>query len=224
MLSHFSLVWLFVTLWTLAYQDPLSMGFSRQECWSGLPCPPPGDLPDPGIKPASLRPPALAGRFFTTSATWEIQIKQYIPCGSDGKASACSAGDPGSIPGLGKSLEGGHGKPLQYPCLENPMDRGAWQATVHGVTKSQTRLKWLSTHALLLYCSCLIMSCLRRRNIAYLFLCLQGQKAMGTQQIFVKWLIVGVSYHLNLCFRYRKLPFLFIHPSVYTGCLPPWLL
>ena len=49
----------------------LSMRFSRQEYWSGLPCPPPGDLPDPGIKPTSLKSPALADGFFTTSATWE---------------------------------------------------------------------------------------------------------------------------------------------------------
>ena len=49
----------------------LSMGFSRQESWSGLPCPPPGDLPHPGIEPTSLSSPALAGGFFTTSATWE---------------------------------------------------------------------------------------------------------------------------------------------------------
>ena len=49
----------------------LSVGFSRQAYWSGLPCPPPGDLPDPGIKPAPLMSPALAGGFFTTSATWE---------------------------------------------------------------------------------------------------------------------------------------------------------
>ena len=56
----------FVTLWTVARQTPLSMGFSRQEYWSGLPCPPPGDLPDPGIKPAPLASPALAGGFFTT--------------------------------------------------------------------------------------------------------------------------------------------------------------
>ena len=47
------------------------MGFSRQEYWSGLPCPPSGNLPNPGIEPASLASPALAGRFFTTSATWE---------------------------------------------------------------------------------------------------------------------------------------------------------
>ena len=54
MLSHFSCVWLFATLWTIACQAPLSMGFSRQEYWSALPCPPPGDLPNPGLKPASL--------------------------------------------------------------------------------------------------------------------------------------------------------------------------
>ena len=49
------------------------MGFSSQECWSGLPCPPPGDLPDPGIKPMSLMSPALAGGFFTTNVTWEAE-------------------------------------------------------------------------------------------------------------------------------------------------------
>ena len=62
------------TLWDsmdCSVQAPLSMGFSTQEYWSGLPCPPPGDLPDPGIKPTSLMSPALAGRFFTTSATWK---------------------------------------------------------------------------------------------------------------------------------------------------------
>ena len=57
------------TQWTVAGQAPLSMGFSRQEYWSGLPFPPPGDLVDPGIEPASPVSPALAGRFFTISAT-----------------------------------------------------------------------------------------------------------------------------------------------------------
>ena len=66
MLSYFSRVQLFVTLWTAARQVSLSMGFSRQEYWSGLPCPPPGDLPNPGIKPTSLMSPALAGKFYTT--------------------------------------------------------------------------------------------------------------------------------------------------------------
>ena len=59
------------TLQTVAYQGPLSMGFFRQEYWSGLPCPPPGDLPDPGIEPVSLMSPTLAGGFFTTRATLE---------------------------------------------------------------------------------------------------------------------------------------------------------
>ena len=66
MLSHFNCVQLSATLWTVALQAPLSMGFSRQEYWSGLPCPPPGDLPDPGIEPMSLASLALIGRFFTT--------------------------------------------------------------------------------------------------------------------------------------------------------------
>ena len=74
-LSCFKIVLLFATLWTVAHQFPLSMGFSRQEYQSGLPCPSLGDLPDPGIEPASLTSPALAGRFFTTSATWEALVK-----------------------------------------------------------------------------------------------------------------------------------------------------
>ena len=57
--------------WTVAHQAPLSLGFPRQEYWSGLPCPPPGDLPDPGIEPSSHTSPALAGGFFTTSTTWK---------------------------------------------------------------------------------------------------------------------------------------------------------
>ena len=61
--------------WPVARQAALSMGFSRRECWSGLPCPPPGDLPNPGMEPASLLPPALAGGFFTTSSTWESLMK-----------------------------------------------------------------------------------------------------------------------------------------------------
>ena len=71
MLNRFSCVWLFATLWTVVHQAPLSMGFSRQEYWSGLPCPPPGDLPDPGIKPESLTSPTFPAGFFTTSTTWE---------------------------------------------------------------------------------------------------------------------------------------------------------
>ena len=69
--------------WTVAHQAPLSMGFPRQEYWSGLPFPSPGHLPDPGIKTASLTSPALTGRFFTTRATWEARPR------------ACQAEDDG---------------------------------------------------------------------------------------------------------------------------------
>ena len=68
LLSH---VQLFVSPWAVACQAPLPMGFSRQDYWSALPCPPPGQLPNPGIEPTSLLSPALADGFFTTDTTWE---------------------------------------------------------------------------------------------------------------------------------------------------------
>ena len=201
MLSCFSHVQLFVTLWTVTHQAPLSMEFSRQEYWSGLPCPPPADLPNSGIEPKSLTFLALAGSFFTTITTWDAQyipllvhnqdvgrtgllrglwdkellqasllglqkalflhsylcpihshhlvllplpstIKHYIytglntktqyikhslaMIGSEVKVSACNAGDPGLIPGSGRSPGEGNGNPLQYSCLENSMEGGAW--------------------------------------------------------------------------------------------------
>ena len=89
-----------------------------------------------------------------------------FPSGSDGKDSACNAGDPNSIPGLGGSPVEGNGNPLQYSCLENSMDRGDWWAMVHGIAKSQTRLSdqhilysrvWgkIPCHLLLLKMSCI---------------------------------------------------------------------
>ena len=75
------------TLWTTACQAPLSMGFSRQEYWSGLPCPPPGALPNPGIEPASAASPAVAGGFFTVSAAWEAQ-----PWGRHGEVRGAPSG------------------------------------------------------------------------------------------------------------------------------------
>ena len=77
MLSHFSRVQLFATLWTVAHQTPLSMRFSRQDYWSRLPCPPPGDLPAPGVEPTSLTSPALAGGLF---------ILFFLPLTPPGKA------------------------------------------------------------------------------------------------------------------------------------------
>ena len=78
MLSRFSRVQLFATLWAVAHQTPLSMGFSRQEYWSGLPCPSPGYLPNPGIKPVSPAAPALQVDFFfffTTEPQEKPQVK-----------------------------------------------------------------------------------------------------------------------------------------------------
>ena len=73
MLSHFNHVWLFVSLWTVTPQAPLSLVYSRQESWNGMPCPPPGHLPNPGIKPVSLMSPTLAGKSFTTGVTGKPQ-------------------------------------------------------------------------------------------------------------------------------------------------------
>ena len=124
-IPHLSeLIRLFATLGTVAQQTLLFLGFCRQEYWSGLPCPPPGDPPDPRIEPVSLLSPALAGR------------PQGIPESLVGKESACNAVDPSSIPWLGKSLGEGKGYPLPYYGLENSM-----YYIVHGVTKDQT---WLS--------------------------------------------------------------------------------
>ena len=93
------------TLWdpmTIALQVPLSMGFSRQEYWSGLPCPPPGDLPDPGIQPAFLASPALVVEFFTTDTTWEARPQPVHPvnmlCGSSPVLSPLEPNTPAFIP------------------------------------------------------------------------------------------------------------------------------
>ena len=81
---------------------------------------------------ASLFSPLVGARVIESGSA--INAVRGLPQWLSGKESACNAGDPGSIPGAGKSPGGGYGNPLQYSCLENPMDRGAWWATVHGVT------------------------------------------------------------------------------------------
>ena len=164
--------------WTVAYQAPSSMEFSRQEYWSGLPFPSPGELSDPGVEPrspdllADTLPPAgkpswihksynfymsekcsasvillknpfyksIFKKYWGQTVQWRIKLSLGFPGGSEVKVSACNAGNLGSIPGSGRSPGEGNGKPLQYSCLENPMDGGAWWATVHGVARSRTRL------------------------------------------------------------------------------------
>ena len=100
------------------------MEFSRQEYWNGLPFPSPGDLPNPGIEPKS---PALQEPLGKTKKKEQAYgAKQDFPRGADGKASAYHEGDPDSTPGLGRSPGEGNGNPLQYSCLESPMDSGTW--------------------------------------------------------------------------------------------------
>ena len=89
-----------------------------------------------------------------------------FPGGLAGKESTFNAGDMGSVPRLGRSPGGGHGNPLQYSCQKNPVDRGGWWGTVHGVTKSWTELKRLSTHV----CCCKWQDSLFCGCIIYLFL------------------------------------------------------
>ena len=93
-------------------------------------------LPDQG---SVLGPPHWEGGVLATGPPGKSHIASilYLPIG---KESACNAGDPDSIPGSGRSSGEGNGNPLQYSCLENPTDRGAWWPTDHGVTKSQTQL------------------------------------------------------------------------------------
>ena len=140
---------LLVTPWTAAHQTPLSVRFSRQEyplkssflywcvtLWASL----------------------VAQLVKNLSAMWETQLDSWVrkipwrrdrlptpvflgfPGGSAGMKSTCNVGDLGLIPGLGRYSGEGNSHPLQYSCLKDPMDKGAWWATVYGVTKSQTRL------------------------------------------------------------------------------------
>ena len=86
-----------------------------------------------------------------------LGASQVAPVVKNLPADAGGLRDSGSIPGSGRFPGGGHGNPLQYSCLENPTDSGAWRATVHRVAKSWTRLKWLSTHTYT--CACVYQTC-----------------------------------------------------------------
>ena len=94
---------------TVAHQGPLSMGFSRQEYWSGLLFPPPGDLLDPGIEPESLVSPALSGKFFYRCTTWEAQIKTYIDLKTEQKMFLRGKHQLDQLESLKMSMEGGKG-------------------------------------------------------------------------------------------------------------------
>ena len=120
-----------------------------------------------------------------------------FPGGSSGKEPACHAGDirvAGLIPGLGRSPGGGHGNQLQYSCLESPMNRGDWQATIHRVSKSQTRLKQVSTHNVVNLMSCSFLTTLFWWNVS--------------SRNFLKrdtWGIPGRPVVRSRCFHYHGL-------------------
>jgi len=121
-LSKFSHIWLFVTPWTVGRQAPPSMGFSRQEYWSGLPCPPPGDLPDPGIEPTSLMSPAWAGGFFTASGTGKplYTVKTYSVENPSPSSNLSTQGDldtTGVLKVRGLVLHHQRLWEMQIPCL-----------------------------------------------------------------------------------------------------------
>ena len=154
-MKSLSRVWLFGTPWTVAYQAPPSMGFSRQEYWSGLPFPSPGNLPNPGIEPRS---PAFQADALTSEPPgkpksrgnwgWKFIICQGpntgFPGGASGKEFACQCRRHRRRrfnPWIGKIPWRRACNPLQCYCLENSTGRGAWWAAVHGVTISWT---WLS--------------------------------------------------------------------------------
>ena len=142
--NYFINIQLYETHWTAVRRSPLSMEFSRQEYWGGLPVLPSRVSSDPGMEPASLMSPALARSFFTTSATWESplesmqSVSQSVSSVAQSSPTLC---DPKNRTTPGFPIH------HQHPSLPKPMSielvmyREAWRAAVHGVAKSQT---WLS--------------------------------------------------------------------------------
>ena len=149
MLHHFSHVQLSETPWTVACQASLFMGFSRQEYWSGLPCPAPGNLPYPGVEPLSLLSPALAGGFFTTSTTWEAQEKKYITV-IKGKGMCLEVRESldwslNELTFLGKLFEMGIRRvPTSFFCYS--YHRNNWEEPLHMILSTQWAFSKCSLH------------------------------------------------------------------------------
>ena len=137
---------LMIVLWLLRVN-------SRSWWWTGRS----GMLQFMGLK--------IVGHNWATELNWTVVIWNFLG-DSDSKDSVCNWEDLGLIPGLGRSPGEGNGYPIQYSCLENPMDKGAWWATIHGVTKSQTRLSDFHFH----FSKCIKI---RGNNICFTTCCLR---------------------------------------------------
>ena len=120
---------------SLSQQDPLEKGMTTHSSILAWKIP---RTEEPGYSPWDHKESDMTEQARTSRLSVRPAKFQIFPDGSDGKESACNAGDLGSIPGSGRSPGEGNGNPLQYSCLENPMYGGAWWATVHGVAKSWT--------------------------------------------------------------------------------------
>ena len=147
-MKSLSRVRLFATPWTAAHQAPPSTGFSRQQYWSGLPLLSsfPGSRVWRGLQTLFLS--VFGGLRHLAQRKLESEVtsgsgraSQMVLAVENPPANAGDVRDVGLTPGLGRSPGGGHLNPLQCSCLENPVDRGAWWATVHRVAKSRTQLK-----------------------------------------------------------------------------------
>ena len=150
-LSHFNRVWLCATHGLhVPLQAPLFMGFSRQEYWSGLPCPPPGDLPDPGTEPRSPTSPALVGRFFATSTTWEALLlhtqKRYtLRKPTSNSLLGCDRNHPYSLASLDQRIRSAWG--LLGPChLDASVPAGLHQS--YSTQQSTSIIHWILTESL----------------------------------------------------------------------------
>ena len=136
--------------------------------------------------------------FETLGETWEFLFRSmgYVgfPAGASGEKPACQSRRLGALPGSGKSPGGRHGNPLQYSRLENSQDRGAWQAIFHGVTKSETRLKWLSMHA---HIGCVFLK--ERSNVYHLFSAWRPRKISYGRQMFNPCVCVCVCVRVRVC-------------------------
>ena len=140
-LSHSDTSDSFMTPWSVAQQASLSMGIfqARIPEWVAMPSSKGSSWPRDWTLVS-----CIAGGFFTVWATTRPFYSRSFPGGSDGKESACNAGDLESIPGSGRCPGEGNGYPFLYSCLENSTDRGTWWATVHGVTKESDTTEWLT--------------------------------------------------------------------------------